>query len=211
MTLPTARVAKYALGGIAIGVVAAVASPAVGLFRTNGHQPTLAPGKAQQLLALTAQNSQAVSLWQAPTSDGGVCILLHVGQSSSSATADLRNSGSDCIGGPSRAPQPTPFQTSLNWLRSGDGSAFNLIVYGHVSAASRISRVDLSSGSGTQALPFARGYFLAELPDVPSAGALPTQDAPYILKGYGNDGDLIASLDLAHVVAMSSPSQSSSK
>ena len=80
-----------------------------------------------------------------------------------------------------------------------------MIVYGHVSAASRISRVDLSSGSGTKTLPFARGYFLTELPDVPSAGALPSADAPFVLDGYGTDGRLVASLDLAHVVAMSSP------
>ena len=210
MRLPTARLAKYALAGVAIGAVAAVASPAVGLFGRSGHQPTLA-GKAQQLVALTAPNGKAVSLWQAPTTDGGVCVLLHVGQASAAAPPGLADSGSDCISGPSRLPQPAPFQTALNWGRPGDGSAYTLIVYGHVSAASRISRVDLSSGSGTQALPFAKGYFLTELPDVPSAGALPAQDAPYVLKGYDNDGSLIASLDLAHVVAMSSPSQSSAK
>jgi hypothetical protein len=202
------RLARYALAGIAIGAVAALTAPALGLFRADPHQPALVSDEVHQLVSLKTQDGKTASLWSAPTTDGGVCTLFHLAPASSAATPPgLGNSGSDCTIGPSRAPQPAPFQTSLNWLASDTGSGFRLIFYGHVSAASRISRVELSSGAGTFELPFAKGYFLGELPSVASAGDLPMKDAPYVLHGYGSDGRLLASLDLAHVVAMSSPPQ----
>lgn len=203
-TFPT----RYVLAGVAVGALAAVASPALGLLSASSHQPTLVSDEVQQLLSLELQNGRVASLWQAPTADGGVCTLRHVAPASSAATPpSLGTSGSDCIAGPSRAPQPAPFQTSLSWTRSDSGSGYGLTLYGHVSAASRISRVNLSYGTGEQTLAFAKGYFLVALPDVHAAGELPRENAPYVLEGYGSDGRLIASLDLAHVVAMSSPPQ----
>jgi hypothetical protein len=199
------RRTRYALAGIAIGAVAAVASPALGLFGANGHEPALVADKVQHLVSLELRNGKTASLWQGPTADGGVCTLFHVAPASSAATPPtLGTAGYDCIAGPARAPQPAPFQTALDWTRSDTGSGYGLIVYGHVSVASRISRVDLSVDGSVQRLPFAKGYFLVELPDVPAAGDLPN-DGPYVLKGYGSDGRLVASLDLAHVVEMASP------
>lgn len=195
------------VAGIAIGAVAAAVSPALGVFRTSPQQPALVAGQVQHLLSVELENGKTASLWQGPTSDGGVCTLFHVAPASAAATPPtLATAGADCVAGPARAPQPAPFQTSLDWTRSDTGSGYGLIVYGHVSAASRIGRVDLSAGGTVRRLPLARGYFLVELPDVPAAGDLPG-DGPYVLEGYGGDGRLVASLDLAHAVAMASPPQ----
>jgi len=202
------RLASYALAGIAIGAVAALTAPAFGLFRADPHQPALVSGKVRQLVSLGMQDGNVASVWTAPTTDGGVCILFRLAPASSAATPpDLGTSGSDCVIGPARAPQPAPFQTSLNWIASDTRSEFRLIFYGHVSASSRIGRVELSSRAGAVELPFGKGYFLGQLPSVSSAGELPSEGAPYVLHGYGSDGRLVASLDLAHIVAMSSPPQ----
>ena len=197
----------YAAVGLAGVVTVLLAAPALGNGRITifGHGPNGAEielGQLRQVVATPTSNGKQAALWVGPTTDGGRCAVLRVAADAATSPPDtIRNNGGWCEGAPLR-PQSAPIATTVNWLSRGDGG-FDLVLAGRVSPS--IARVALQSASGAMPLPLGGGYFVGQLPASAAAGELPTDGAPYVVVGYDRAGAKVASVDLAQLLASSSP------
>ena len=192
---------------VAAAVLAAVAAaPALGFGRglfgfldSDPRVPGVVGNRVQELVSVPTPAGEA-SLWLGPTEASGRCVFLHIGDTANGAQP-TPNGGSQCDVGPS-APQTIPIATNLTWYPAN--GTFTLLVDGHAAPGARITRVVLSSSVGTRVLTLAKGYFLANV-GTTAQGQLPAEGRPYVLIGYGQDGQEVSRVDLQRLVGNAAP------
>lgn len=204
-SLPTLR-PRYVLIVAAAAIIVVVATPALGIGHRLFHRldsdprlPGVVGNQVQKLASIRTPAGEA-SLWIGPTETSGRCVFIHVGNTGS-GTVPTPNGGSQCDLGPG-APQTLPIATNLTWYPANSG--FTLLLDGHVAAGARITRIVLQSSAEARALPLAKGYFLADLPVAPQ-GQLPADGRPYVLLGYGKDGQEVTRVDLQRMTGAAGP------
>lgn len=197
---------RHALVAAALGLVAVVAAPALGvghglfgLLDSDPRVPGIVGNRVQQLVSVPTPAGEA-SLWVGPTEASGRCVFIHVGGVANGGVP-TPNGGSQCDIGPS-APQTLPIATNLTWYPAN--GTFTLLIDGHVAPGSRITRVVMKAGAQARVLTLAKGYFLADVATAPQ-GQLPANGTPYVLVGYDKNGQEVSRVDLQRLAGSAGP------
>ena len=97
------------------------------------------------------------------------------------------------------SPQTAPIAIRMDAVQMPDGSTA-LMVFGTVSRASGIAKLELRSQAERHPLPLQGGAFAAPLPMDPATGVLAVERDPHVLVGFNAAGERVEAVNLDDVV-----------
>ena len=174
--------------------------------------PTMDLSKAHKVVELTLvsnfgifKQGSTIALWQAPASNGNVCVFLAKADEppTPGLTGNNPSGGGDCSQhGTPQGPARTAVNVTFSATRLPNGD-YSEILDGHTYPGSDITKLELHGGGNVIPVALADGWFLVELPDSHTVN-LPA-GGPWLLIGYDKNGNQISTLNLNHQQAQSEP------
>jgi hypothetical protein len=186
----------FALAGGA-AIAAALVAPALGVLGGGGGAPVIGKADARQVGAAVRADGRRVGLYQAPATNRGRCIAIHVGAIPSRG---LGNGGVVCQRGGAQQ-QAQPIVAFVNWAL--EGGSYAVTVAGRVTP--NIQRLELVRGGAPEPLMLRDGYFVTALANVGASGAVSDTDVSHALVAYDAVGNQVARLDLQKMVDQATP------
>jgi hypothetical protein len=203
------RTSRPILLAAATASVLAAATPTIGAGRLiqglfQGPKGP-ATGQAQMLVSTQVTPGKAVTVWRAPTHEGGRCVFLAFADAAAANTRpSSANGGALCADTADAAAATDAAAPELgvlfSWSRESDGSV-TTIAFGAARPSSHIVRVALRSAAGESDLPFEHGHYIVSLPGSETVGGLPTASGPLSIVGYDPRGNSVVTLDLNKLAA----------
>jgi hypothetical protein len=186
-------------GGV-VGVTVAFAPSVLGARKAPAPKlpagvGSVVPAKATVATSIQTASGARAAIWVAPTTNGWTCANLKIDNALAPASYGA-NGGGACS--PNGARELVPLTVALVWLQTPGG--FAPILSGQVSATSGITRIELSSATGSTPLSLARRQYIGELPTSAADASIPP-GGPFLVIGYGATGDEVARTNLNALVA----------
>jgi hypothetical protein len=143
--------------------------------------------------AVVTTDSGPVSLWVAPTREGGDCLFLDI-------AAAPQPDGNPNLQGGCTAGHPFAVDASFPWTRLPDGKGLAL-VYGYAQEPATKVQIHFQSGA-TKTVDMNGRYFMVEVPAGDSPGLV---DQVISLDALASDGRVIATETKGHIAPRAHP------